>query len=187
MRQKDWQNKWWNFFDVIFIARFFITSFLQVEDLGEAGLALAAEKIGSAVKSQRLPPSEVLSSIPVADADLISYRNFKSFNYTTKEQPCMNESEVHTNDFHIFLSLWFQLDLIYARCHSVSTLMMLGVNSWDSTSSSTFQVFLKRTCLIWYFWIPFGFNALSDIWNLEILKLLRVSSWEDQEILFLHQ
>lgn len=65
----------------------FVCCIPKVESLGEEGLHQAGEKIASAVKSQRLPPSEVLNSIPVADADLISYRNFKSYNYTTKEQP----------------------------------------------------------------------------------------------------
>ena len=49
----------------------------QIESLGEEGLEEAKAKITSALQSQKLPPTEVLQSVPVADATSITFRPFR--------------------------------------------------------------------------------------------------------------
>ena len=61
--------------------------YFQIESLGPEGLEQAKEKIMDALHSQKLPPSEVLQSVPVADAGSITFRSFNSYNYTTEKQP----------------------------------------------------------------------------------------------------
>jgi len=60
---------------------------LQIESLGEEGLTQAAKKIANALQSQKLPSSEVLLSVPVADATSITFKSFEFYNYTTEQQP----------------------------------------------------------------------------------------------------
>ena len=60
---------------------------MQIEDLGEEGLAHAGQKIANALQSQKLPSSDVLQSVPVADATSITFKSFEFFNYTTEQQP----------------------------------------------------------------------------------------------------
>ena len=58
-----------------------------MEDLGEEGLQAAGDKIASALKSQHLPPNEVLRSFPVPDVDSITYKSFDYYNQTGENQP----------------------------------------------------------------------------------------------------
>ncbi len=59
----------------------------QRQKLGKEGLKEAGEKVAEAIKSQILPPQEVLESIPVADASKIMYRSISSYNHSTEAQP----------------------------------------------------------------------------------------------------
>ena len=46
----------------------------QKDTLGPEGRKREGEKVAAAIKSQTLPPQEVLESVPVADVNKIKYR-----------------------------------------------------------------------------------------------------------------
>lgn len=60
---------------------------LQKTRLGRKGLKRMEAKIKAALRSQILPPPEVLKSIPVADVNSIQFRKMTYFNYSTERQP----------------------------------------------------------------------------------------------------
>ena len=59
----------------------------QREELGSEGLERAGKRIEDALKSQVLPPPEVLKSIPIADVNAIQFRKMNYYNHTTTTQP----------------------------------------------------------------------------------------------------
>ncbi len=60
---------------------------IQREALGPDGLDKAGQRIEQALKSQVLPPPEVLKSIPIADVNSIKFRKMFYYNHTTEKQP----------------------------------------------------------------------------------------------------
>ena len=59
----------------------------QIEKLGPDGLEKAENSITEAIKSQLLPPPEVLKTVPVADVDFIKFRKMNYYNHSTIDQP----------------------------------------------------------------------------------------------------
>ena len=87
-----------------------------MEDLGEEGLQAAGDKIALALKSQHLPPNEVLRSFPVPDVDSITYKSFDYYNQTGENQPEGFELKSIPFPFHLndmksqFVRLHFLMD-----------------------------------------------------------------------------
>jgi len=59
----------------------------QIKRLGPEKLKEFGETVRKAVKSAKLPPSDVLASIPTIDVEKIDFRSFTFYNYTTEIQP----------------------------------------------------------------------------------------------------
>ena len=59
----------------------------QIDNLGTEGLEKADKAVKEAIKSQILPPPEVLNSVPVADVTGIKFRKMNYYNHTTEAQP----------------------------------------------------------------------------------------------------
>jgi Zn-dependent M16 (insulinase) family peptidase len=73
----------------------------QKATLGPEGLLASGKSIKEAIKSQVLPPPEVLKSIPVADVNSIQFRKMTYYNYTSKSQPEGFELKKIPFNFHL--------------------------------------------------------------------------------------
>ena len=70
----------------------------QIEKLGPDGLEQADKNIHEAIKSQLLPPPEVLKTVPVADVNFIKFRKMAYYNHTTSDKP--NGFELNKIPYH---------------------------------------------------------------------------------------